>query len=138
MWKRAMTHEIWQMGTLQKDVSFFETSQNFSFTFYSESKLCFSRKNSCTQYSDLKMPHMSEKKINTALCRFLSSSAFAPALCTLLKELVNPRLILAYDLLSAAVVHFTSINMFFSNLSSLCLLSVFRSLLYVLSQMGIL
>lgn len=75
---------------------------------------------------------VSKKKINTALCRFFSSSAFAPTICTLLKEPVNPRLSLAYDLLSATIVHFTSINTFSSNMSSLGFLSVFRSLLYVL------
>lgn len=74
-----------------------------------------------------------KKKINTPLRIFFSSFAFAPTLCTLLKDLVNPRLSLAYDLLSAAVVHFTSTNTFSLNLFSLGFLSVFGSLLYVLS-----
>ena len=79
------------------------------------------------------------KEINTALCRFFSGSAFALILCLVLKELVTPRLRLTCDLVSPAIVPFTSTNISFTSLSSLCFfLRVFRSLLYMLSLKGIL
>lgn len=76
------------------------------------------------------------KLINTALCRFSSSCAFALILCLLLKELVIPRLSLTCGLVSTAIAAFISVNNFFSKLLGF-LIRVFRSLIYILILKGV-